>query len=57
MDNNEKTITMALYEYKYQQRAKYGEGYADGYNEGHDAGFTEALELVEKLVTGQLARM
>jgi flagellar biosynthesis/type III secretory pathway protein FliH len=53
----DKEITIAVFELNRQKREKYGEGYADGYNEGHDAGFTEALELVEKLVTGQLARM
>jgi hypothetical protein len=57
MDNNEKTITMALYEYKHQQRVKYGEGYADGYNEGWDKGFAAAWQMVEKMAGEQIARM
>lgn len=57
MDNNEKTITMALYEYKHQQRAKYGEGYAAGYNEGFDAGMAAAWQQIEKLAGEQIARL
>jgi flagellar biosynthesis/type III secretory pathway protein FliH len=57
MDNNEKTITMALYEYRHQQRAKYGEGYVDGYSEGYDAGLAEGLRMIEKFVGEQIARI
>lgn len=57
MDNNEKTITMALYKYKHQQCAKYGEGYAAGYNEGFDAGMAAAWQQIEKLAGEQIARL